>query len=389
MIKLFFSIYLPMKNILSSIAFICLSSYAAAADLYKIDNNHAAIIWQTSHFGFSAPSGKFTDVNGTITIDHKNPRNSLVDITIKTASIFTGLAKFDQHLKSSDFFHVAKFPTATFVSKSVTPTGMKTANIRGELTLLGVTKMVTLKTKLNKLGKSPITQKKTAGFSASTTIKRSDYNMHFGLPGISDKVKINIEIEAGFISSDAHNNKNATGHNKLFKTPSEPKIPSWKIVPTKSTLEFKAMQKDSPIRGFFTRFNGDIHFNKNALSKSNVKIEIDTTSIETSFSGALEAAKSQKWLSVNKFSRATFEAKNFTARAKKNTFRADGTLTIKGKKIRTSIDFLLEEYSKTKAIAIGKTTIKRSHFKIGDRNPRKANDIANDVEITFRIEAER
>lgn len=378
-----------MKRILSIIALFCFSSYATAADLYKIDNNHAAVIWQASHFGFSAPSGKFTDVNGTLLIDQKNPRNSVVDIRIKTASISTGLTKFDTHLKSSDFFNVAKFPTATFVSKAVTPTGMKTANIRGELTLLGVTKMVTLQTQLNKLGNSPITQRKTAGFTASTTIKRSDFNMLFGLPGISDNVKIDIEVEAAFVSSDADNDHNSIGHNKIFKTPTEPKIPSWHIIPAQSTLEFTAMQKESPIRGFFSRFTGDIHFNKNALSKSSVKIEIDTTSIETSFSGALDAVKSQEWLAVNSFSRATFEAQNFTPRAEKNAFRADGTLTIKGQKIRTSLDFTLEEYSDTKAIAVGKATIKRSKFKVGDRNPRKANDIADDVEITFRVEAER
>ena len=374
-----------MKRIISTIALICFSSYASAADLYKIDNNHAAVTWQASHFGFSAPSGKFTDINGTILIDNKNPRNSVVDISIKTASITTGLTKFDTHLKSRDFFNVEKFPTATFVSKSVSPTGMKTANIRGELTLLGITKMITLQTKLNKLANSPITQKKTAGFSASTTIKRSDFKMLFGLPGISDKIKIDIEVEAAFISSEAKKNKNSIGHNSFFKTPSEPKIPSWKIIPSKSTLEFKAMQKDSAIRGFFTRFNGDINFNKSALSK----IEIDTTSIETSFSGALDALKGEEWLSVNKFSKAIFEADNFTALAQKDTFRADGTLTIKGKKIRTSVIFTLEEYSATKAIAIGKTTIKRSSFRVGDRNPRKANDISNDVEITFRVEAER
>ncbi len=189
-----------MKNLLAktlTISALAFSAYSAsAADKYVLDPTHTNITWQANHFGFSNPSGKFAKVEGTLLLDEAKPENSKVNVTVSVGSIITGLEKFDTHLKSKDFFNVDKFPNATFISDKVEVTGKDTAKVHGKLTMLGVTKPEILDVKLNKIGENPISKKKTAGFSASTTIKRSEYGMNYGIPGVSDEVKLMIESEA-------------------------------------------------------------------------------------------------------------------------------------------------------------------------------------------------
>lgn len=171
---------------------------AALADSvkYQIESNHAFVLWQASHFGFSKQVGKFSDLSGEILFDEKNPQASSVNVTIKTDALATGLPKFDNHLKSADFLDVDKYPTAQFVSKKIKVTGKNRAKIEGDLTLRGITKSVVLDAKLNKIGTSVVTQRETIGFNAVTSIKRSDFGISYGVPGVSDQVDLVIEVEA-------------------------------------------------------------------------------------------------------------------------------------------------------------------------------------------------
>jgi polyisoprenoid-binding protein YceI len=147
--------------------------------------------------GYSHFNGKFANATGTVTLDEAHPENSKLSVTVNTTDIVTGVPKLDEHLKSDSFFNVAKFPTATFVSTKVEPTGKDTANVTGNLTLLGVTKPLTLAVKLNKSGQHPMMHKPWVGFDAATTIKRSDWGLSYGIPMVSDEVKIEVEAEAG------------------------------------------------------------------------------------------------------------------------------------------------------------------------------------------------
>lgn len=167
----------------------------AAPETYTFDQAHTGITWQANHFGFSNPTGKFIKTDGSLKLDEKSPEKSSLDVTIAIDGLVTGLPDFDKHLKSADFFDIEKFPTARFVSTSVKKTGDKTADVAGKLTLHGVTKPVTLHVTLNKLGINDYTKKQTAGFTAETTIKRSDFGMSYAIPGVSDDVKITIETE--------------------------------------------------------------------------------------------------------------------------------------------------------------------------------------------------
>jgi polyisoprenoid-binding protein YceI len=185
---------------LAAIAFFAfvISSKAVLADdnQYKIEPNHTSVVWFANHFGFSNPSGKFTDIDGTVTFDETHPEKSALDVTIKIASLVTGLPKFDDHLKSDDFFDVKKFPTAKFVSTKVKVTGKNKAKVEGDLTMHGVTKPVTLNVKFNKAGANPLSKLQTIGFSATAVITRSEFGLDYAVPGVADAVNLVIEAEA-------------------------------------------------------------------------------------------------------------------------------------------------------------------------------------------------
>jgi len=162
---------------------------------YALDPMHTSVGWQINHFGFSNPSGKFAMVQGTLILNDFVPANSSVNATIAMANLVTGISKLDEHLRSKDFFDAEHFPTAAFVSNKVETTSTNTAKVYGTLTLRGISRPVVLDVKLNKIGENMM-KKKTAGFSATTTIRRSDFGMNAFLPMLGDEVKLTIESEA-------------------------------------------------------------------------------------------------------------------------------------------------------------------------------------------------
>ncbi len=168
---------------------------AYASDKYILDDSHTYVGWKISHFGYSYPNGKWM-AKGTMELDKDKPQDSKVEATINLADMITGIPKLDHHLKGPEFFDVDKYPTATFVSTKVITTGKDTAKVEGDLTLHGVTKSITLDVKLNKAEVSPMTNKMTAGFSATATISRSEFGIKAYAPGLGDEVKLNIEAEA-------------------------------------------------------------------------------------------------------------------------------------------------------------------------------------------------
>lgn len=183
------------KLLLATMLLLSTQAAVAAPETYTLDPNHTNITWHANHLGFSNPSGKFMKADGKIILDEAKPEESSVNVTIETASILTGLPKFDAHLKTKDFFNVEKFTTATFASSKVELTGKDTAKVTGNFTMLGVTRTVVLDVKMNRIGIFPMSGKKTAGFSATTTIKRSEFGMKFGVPDVADDIKIELEVE--------------------------------------------------------------------------------------------------------------------------------------------------------------------------------------------------
>ncbi len=170
---------------------------AIAADTYTLDPDHSYVLYDINHLGFSTQSGKWKNVNGTISLDEQNPAKSKVDVTIKVGDdLVTGNPELDKHLKGEQFFEVAKYPIATFVSDGVITSNNKTAQVHGILTLHGVSKPVTLDAVFNKKAPNIITNKMTVGFSAKAKLKRSDFGMTTLIPALGDDVTLDIDVEA-------------------------------------------------------------------------------------------------------------------------------------------------------------------------------------------------
>jgi polyisoprenoid-binding protein YceI len=168
----------------------------AAGTTYNIEPTHTQVLFSYSHFGFSNITLRFDKVEGSIVYDAAAPAKSSVTVTIPTASVNTGVAKFDEHIKSPDFFDVAKYPAATFKSTKVVAAGKGKLQVTGDLTIHGVTKSVVMDASVNKVGVHPYAKVPAAGFDGSIKIKRSDFGMGAYTPAVSDDVTIKITVEA-------------------------------------------------------------------------------------------------------------------------------------------------------------------------------------------------
>ena len=114
------------------------------AATWQIDPDHSSFQFKVRHLMVSNVKGDFTKVKGTVTMDDKDTSNLNVELTIDAASVNTGHAKRDEHLRASDFFDVAKYPAITFVSKKVVKDGPDRLKVIGDLTIHGVTREVTV-----------------------------------------------------------------------------------------------------------------------------------------------------------------------------------------------------------------------------------------------------
>ena len=158
---------------------------------YKVDTGHTQVLFTVMHLGISRYTGQFTQPTGTLVLDTADPAKSKVDVTFMIDKVSTTVPALDAHLKKADFFDMEKFPEGKFVSTSVKASG-KTATIMGNLTLRGVTKPVTLNATFTGGGPHPMSKKPNVGFSATTTIKRSEFGISYGIPMVSDDVELVI-----------------------------------------------------------------------------------------------------------------------------------------------------------------------------------------------------
>jgi len=171
------------------------ASASVAAETYQLEKSHIDLLFSINHLGFTQKHGSFRDLDATLQYDALHPEKSQVTVTVKTESLDTGFAQRDNDVKSDKFLDVAKYPEMRFVSTKVTPGPADTLLVQGNLTLHGVTKPLTLNAKLNKSGPNPFDKKPTIGFSASGTLKRSDYGVSTYLPMIGDDIAITIDAE--------------------------------------------------------------------------------------------------------------------------------------------------------------------------------------------------
>lgn len=175
----------------------CLSFPVLAGDLYDLDPDHTQTIFHIDHLGYSTVSGSFRQLKGVLTLDEVHPEQSLVEVAIEASSVDTGVAARDGDLRSSEFFDVAHHQTITFRTTKVKRRGPRSADLSGNLTLLGISRPVTLRTTFNRVAPDPLRgNRMVAGFTATTAIRRSDFGMKAFIPLIGDVVRIDINAEA-------------------------------------------------------------------------------------------------------------------------------------------------------------------------------------------------
>ncbi len=184
------------RQILAAAAIASLSTGALAApESYTLDSRHTFPVFEVSHMGLSIQRGRFNKTTGTFTLD-RAAKAGTIAIDIDVASIDMGIEKWDQHMKSEDFFNVAKFPTVTYKASKLMFDGDKVVGAEGELTLLGVTKPVKVSVSDFNCKMHPMLKKDACGGNVTAMIKRTDFGMGYGVPNIADDIKLTIPVEA-------------------------------------------------------------------------------------------------------------------------------------------------------------------------------------------------
>ena len=172
-----------------------------AASTWNIDPSHSTLQFSARHMVVSKVRGRFGKWSGQLSFDPDDAAASSVQVTIDPASIDTGEAQRDAHLRSADFFDVEKHPQATFRSTKVQPLAGDKLRITGDLTLHGVTKPVTFEAVYEGAGKDPWGGER-AGFSATTSIDRREFGLQWnkaletGGVLVGEKIELTLEVEA-------------------------------------------------------------------------------------------------------------------------------------------------------------------------------------------------
>ena len=167
---------------------------SADAKTWAGDTVHSFVLFRIKHLGTSWAFGRFNDFTVGLTTDGAGSLAG-VEFDVKTASVDTGQAKRDGHLKSPDFFNAEQFPDITFKSKSVKAAGEGAWDVSGDLTLHGETKPVTVKVTKVGAGKD-MKGGEILGLEAAFTVKRSDYGMSNMVGPIGDEVAVTVAVEA-------------------------------------------------------------------------------------------------------------------------------------------------------------------------------------------------
>lgn len=184
-----------MKKLLVLVPALVITSPAFAAEVFTVDPRHTFPAFEVNHMGLSTQRGRFNSTKGRITLDRTEKKEEM-EIEIDASTVNTGLGELEKHLRGEDFFNVEKHPKITFQSSKVEFEEDRPRAAHGDLTMLGVTKPVTLSISSFNCRIHPMNKKYVCGADASATIKRSDFGMNYAIPAVSDDVRLVIQVEA-------------------------------------------------------------------------------------------------------------------------------------------------------------------------------------------------
>jgi polyisoprenoid-binding protein YceI len=168
----------------------------AHATTFTLEPNYTQVVFSWDHLGYSHPTAQIAQGQGTLKFDAMDPARASLEVTLPLASLITGVPDLDEHLKSQDFFDVARYPQASFRSTRIEKgMGDDRFKVNGNLTLHGVTRPVVLDAILLKLGTNPRTQVETVGFNATARLKRSEFGLGAFVPQVADEVNLQITCQ--------------------------------------------------------------------------------------------------------------------------------------------------------------------------------------------------
>jgi polyisoprenoid-binding protein YceI len=185
-----------MRTLIFAAALFAASAAHAEPVTYQLDPNHTQVAFSIDRFGFTRILGQFDQVEGELILDEANPANSSVRAVVQMASVSAGNATRDDHLRGERWLNAAQFPTMEFQSTSVRLTGENSAEVIGNLTLMGQSHPLTLDVTLNRIADAPNNNRRAAGFSATGSLSRSSWGIVTATPIIGDAVSIQIEALA-------------------------------------------------------------------------------------------------------------------------------------------------------------------------------------------------
>jgi len=172
-----------------------MQSMQAQAVTYRIDPVHSFIIFRVKHLNTGFAYGRFNTFSGTFVVDERNPANSSIELEIDANSVDTGNSQRDDHLRNPDFFNARQFPKITFKSTRVRKLNDTTVEVQGNLTMRGVTRPIKARVTFTGKGRNQRGQE-IIGFETTFTIRRSQFNINYGLNGgLDDEVRVTFAVE--------------------------------------------------------------------------------------------------------------------------------------------------------------------------------------------------
>ena len=184
-----------MKRCLAAAAMAASLPAFAAEEHYTIDPRHTYPAYEIQHMGISLQRGRFDKTEGKATFDPVAKRGTL-HVAIDARSIDTADRKLDEHLRGDDFFKADANPKIVFSSEEFAVEGDQLLRVKGNLSMAGVTRPITLEAAFFRCAPHPLLKRKVCGGEFTANIKRSDWGMTYGLPAVADEVLLRINVEA-------------------------------------------------------------------------------------------------------------------------------------------------------------------------------------------------
>ena len=185
-----------------ALALVWCGAPAAEAATYSFSKDYTSVRFSWSHLGLSRQSARVMDITGTVEFDPADPEASRVDVLMNASSLSSGVRAFDDLLRSVEYFDAQRHPTIRFRSTSARKMSDRTGELTGDLTVMGITKPVTLYVVWNFSGEHPLAAVNpnykdiyVAGFSATGVLRRSDWGLSRAVPLVSDEIELTIETE--------------------------------------------------------------------------------------------------------------------------------------------------------------------------------------------------